>query len=317
MKIKITFQIFSLRRAFSLAILCIAAVVQCSAQGKALMVENLNAKTAKESKISYLDLIRKIFPDARIEPDANNIAVAANSIPLRHLFGKGEKRFDGGESLTMDITRRLETIDGRGRVLWLLVNVARPIRPDCEDCTEKVLAAFRVSSTNAELIDAARILTGFDAGFDGELPILKIAPDREAIVLWNFAYTYLEGDALSVITIDHQNKFGVLIRQFEVGRNYRWDCDKWYEEDALVTLAKAARAGFRDIAISVETKGGSGEYDFPKVKTVRRFGYLFRWQPGTQKYEAVINPEVNRRALVKRIAPACPDGSRAVPINPK
>lgn len=297
---------------FGLAVTFLLAVPAFAQDDDSFENYRLEARAVKGSRVSNLDLIRKIFPDAQVKKGEPETATALQAIPLRNLFGGDEKHLDG--ALSLDITgRRLETLDGRRKILWLLIKVSQPDKPDCDECSKKILAAFDVSPANAELIDAANVLTSFDAEFDGERPKLRIAPRREAVVVWNFSHTSLEGDAFSVVAAD-KDGFKILLDQFKVGRNY--SCDKWYEEETSLRLLKtAAGGGFRGIEILVKTKGGTGWYDFPKVKISRRFRYVFGWQTRGQKYEALVNPETERRALLKRIEPPCPD-NQSVPINP-
>jgi hypothetical protein len=302
MQIKNRTRLFNLSEILWLAVLCLAAaVVPCAAQNF-----RFDAPAVKGSRVTYLDLARKISADADIENEAASYATTFKNPAVRHLFGAAEKALDA-PPITLEIADRLETSDDKGgKILWLIFSVAEPEEAICEACLKKILAAFRVSRTRAELIDAADVRTGFEVRFDSARPKLEIAPGREAVLLWNYSYSYLKGDSVSIIAADAaQGGFKVLLDQFEVGRLYRWDCDKWYEERANLRLSKPARAGFRNLEIAVETQGGSGDYDFPKLKASSRFRYVFAWQPNARAYQAIVKPDEKRNALVKRLAPDC------------
>ena len=257
----------------------------------------------KGSNISNLDLLRKIFPDAQIEKDEPEAATALKSIPLRHLFGAKNKK-TSDDAMTLNISERQETGDGeRGQILWLIVNAVQPDKTAAgfrANWTAAILAAFRVSRSSAELLDAADVATQNISGFAEDVPQLRLAPRREAVVVSNISNASVGHSELSVIAAGNKG-FNVLIDQFVMTTEYR--CTDWYSEEASLRTLKNSTNGSRDVEITVKIEGGPGEAENARVKFRRRFRYVFRWQPQLEKYKAVVNPDRQRRTFLKQVEP--------------
>jgi hypothetical protein len=266
----------------------------------------LDGRAVKGSKVSNLDLIRKIFPDARIDENEPEGARAFKSIPLRHLFGEDNKKSD--DMMTLNISQREETVNGRGKILWLIINAVQMDKTACAGCYKTswegaILAAYRVSQTAAELIDAADIQTSNITVFDENRPKLKFTSTREAVVVWNYANASIAQSDSSVVAAG-KNGFDILLSQFVVSTEFR--CSDWYSEEAKFRELKTSVNGVRNLEASIRIKGGPGDADYPTVKHRRQFRYVFAWQPRLQKYKTIVNPERQRRAFLKRIEP-CQD----------
>src|SRR5690349_10356167 len=135
LKVKITKRSFNLLSIIALAVLSwAAAVVPCAGQNF-----RFDARAARGSRVTYLDLVRKIFADASFEKDAPYGATASRDAALRHLFGAAEKKLDSDVPLSLYIADRLETsVDKSGKILWLIISVEQPEKYNCEDCGKKI-----------------------------------------------------------------------------------------------------------------------------------------------------------------------------------
>lgn len=264
----------------------------------------LDAKAFTGASVSNLDLIRKIFPDAQIQKNEPEGATAFKFVPLRHLFGSVKKN-RSDESLVLNISQRRETTDGKSKILWLIINAVQPDKSVCEDCfraiwSEAVLAAYRVSGSNVELIDAAAIATQNITTFDEDRPIVRVAPEREAIVISNSSTSSVGQSEISIVAAGKKG-FDVLLDKFVVMTEYR--CAEWYSEETSLRMLNASTGGFHDLEIVVKVEGGPGNADYPAVKYRRSFRYVFAWQPRLQKYKALVNPQLARRSFLKLIEP--------------
>lgn len=270
-------------------------------------ISNLNNKVFAQTTITYLDLTRKIFPDARIDEKQNDLAHADNKIELREVIKsnwgtKSEYESMKGE-LKIELEESLETLYENGKILWIILRA--DIREDDRCfCGNRVLAAFRVQKNNAELIDAGTVKTDNLTSFaDNETttfsskPKLLIAPRREAVAIVNETNYALGGSYLSIIEI-RQNKFNVVLNEFELWHDYR--CGSVFQELARVRLLKTSTNGYRNFEILItDEKGYEGDDDV-KIIWRRRFRYVFAWQPRTKTYKPVINPDKNRQAILKK-----------------
>ncbi len=88
-------------------LLLILGGMNAQAQGVA-SIDNFNLPVAPNSRITYLDLIRKVFPEASSEGDQGS-AQADKTIALRHLFGDYRERiFEGRMSINSTSVLRNE-----------------------------------------------------------------------------------------------------------------------------------------------------------------------------------------------------------------
>lgn len=289
-----------LRRLFLAALVIFGAVAVCAAQTGARQDEGLNTKLSKTSEVTFFDLIKKVFPAARLDDKDSSLATTDKEISIRNLLSSDLWGADeaGGET-KIYISDELETIDERGKILWLIFGTRQAEKWRCSNCGRRILAAFRVSRNDAELIDAANVKTDDLTGFYEAAPKLRIAPRREAVVIENLTQLSIGSNTFSVIAAD-KNKFKVLVEDYQ---KVDTSCGNWIREEAKIRLLKTAGGGYRSIEIRVKTEAGGNNMEDETVETRRRFRYLYVWQPRLQTYKAIVNPDKKRERLLERLYP--------------
>ena len=264
--------------------------------------DGLNRKASTHSEVTTLDLIKKIFPDARVKPKNAGQAETSSSPTLRHLYGdEMEGNVFGGASDLYVIDKR-ETLDGKDRIVWLLIGASEESRPNCDHCVRDILAAFRILKDDAELIDAANIQMYDRSEFDSTRPVLRIAQTRSAVVVWNISQLSISRETFSVIAAG-KARFEILLGQFNTFREFM--CGGGYGEESDIRALRTSRHGYRDLQVLItseqmEERNNGAE----TVVTLRqRFRYVFRWDPRMRRYKPIIDPDRKRRRLLKKLVP--------------
>lgn len=274
---------------------------------------DFKAKVTSASTVTYLDLAKKIFPDAQLDEKQASTVNATESVPLRHLFEKWEAESYKGK-LSIGVEELTQTVNGNEKLLWLIfssVNSAGSKEEFCSDCSKYILAAFRLSANDAEMIDAANILTEYNdrAGFWEEKSKVEIKPRYESVVIANTASLGISSDNFSIVSVN-QKGFNVLVNAFSISRDT--NCGFGYEEELRLRLIKSAGGEFRTIEMTVTTSSyeeSDEEEESNKVykpRFSRKFRYLFVWKPQDQKYKAMTNPKLldkKREAIYRKLKP--------------
>ena len=263
----------------------------------------LQDTVSSQTRVTYLDLLKKVFPDVAMDEKQAKLARAKNKIPLRNLFGQElpdiyNSRMLG--ELEIGVTGKAETVSGREKLLWLTIGVNDKGNETCFICGNTLLAAYRVRQTDAELIDAASVKTGAMTTF-AATPKLKLAPQSEAVVIYNEENANIATLTQSIVEVGEKG-FRVLLNEFE--GNIIFKCGYYIQELPRLRLLKKSVGGYRQIEILVKTESGFyGTGDSETVEKRGQFRYVFNFQPRAQKYKAVVNPERSRRIFFKKNSP--------------
>src|SRR5260370_16057045 len=104
-------------------------------------VNNLQATVADDIQITWLELVRRIFPDARLDETLHK-ATAIRSIPLRQLWHSGEHAMAGNDFVIEKAYALWFMSDGKEH-LALLIQTTDGERVDSGRGTSFALAVFR------------------------------------------------------------------------------------------------------------------------------------------------------------------------------
>jgi hypothetical protein len=287
-----------LQKLFLLAALIPAGAVFCAAQTSGLEIK-LDRPVTPQTAVTYLDLLKKVFPDARIDATRPELAQAKEKIPLRNLFGQETSEFlkSGlrGE-LEIGVVEKAETLHGREKIFWLMIGAAEK-GETCDICGNTLLAAYRLRKTEAELIDAASVKTSGRTSF-AETSKLRLAPTREAVVTFNSTSVSMGSNSYSIVAIGEKG-FAVLLSEFE--ENFKYQCGSFVYEEVSVRPLKTSAGGYRSLEIIIKAENGwEGDGDREVIENRRRFRYVFDWQPRRAVYKAVVDPGKQRRAFFRK-----------------
>lgn len=292
-----------LQKLLAASILIVCASFCCAAQ-IGFRDTVLQAPVSPRTEVTYLELLRKVFPDVQMDEKQAKLARAKNKIPLRNLFGQELPEIYNSQmlgELQVGITGKMETISGRDKILWLLIGVSgKNEQESCFVCGNMLLAAYRIRKTDADLIDAASVKTAGLTAF-AATPKLSVAPRRAAVVVYNEEQVNIATSTYSIVAVGEKG-FDVLLKEFDENRISK--CGYYINEESRFRLLKKSVGGYRQIEITVKTESGMDDTaDSETIDQRGFFRYVFSWQPRTRQYRAAINPERARKAFFKKHRP--------------
>lgn len=283
---------------FFCLLLMIGCSIFCAAQTNFNI--DFNKKISAKTDLTHLNLVQKIFPDAKTDDKNPLIAYTSRKIEIRNLLTqKADKLFHSElkGDLEIGIIADEKTVNGTENLIWLLIH-AQEKGSDCETCGNAFLTVFRVKENTVELIDAASVKTNSFTFIDDSL---KIALKHQAIIIYN--QTQLNDGAHTYSIIDvTKNRFRIILKDFEVRRTYR--CDQGVEESIKMRVLRNLTNGYRNLEILIKTESSEPDLSGDSITRFRgRFRYVFVWEPFTQNYKAIINPDKKRSSVYKKYRP--------------
>lgn len=312
-------KIIILQKLFWVPVLIVCSTVFCAAQADYYPAADLNNKISRISNVTYLDLMRKIFPDAVIDETDKSLAHAAEKIPVRDLPGISPEKEVPNDRMEGELYMRVEgALKSRYEnetIRWLIFSAVGEKYKKYVNSGHHILAVFRVKPTGAELIDAATVKKNDYVWFADSMTKpdmissraqLMIRPRREAVFIYTRATTNGGSPAFSLIELK-ENKVNVVLSEFDMWRDH--ECSYSIYETGRTRLLKSSTAGYRRLEITVATEKSNDKEGYPITDWQGRYRYVFAWNPESQSYKAVINPDKRRRAVLNRYDP-CKDGPR-------
>jgi hypothetical protein len=254
----------------------LALVNASSSQAQVTSVTNYQDSIVAGSKTTYLDALRKIFPDVEME----ETAVAHKTIPLRHLFGDYKGKIYEGE-MKIGGVERLQA-QGKNSVQLLLVHVSGSDQFNWGEIS--VLALFQLEPT-LQLLDAGDVQADRFASFWEEMPHLRISPQGDAVIVasshHNSSQSYLslamiatEGNKLSTVfdfpTLLHGN-----------------DCGNTFSQTPNVSVLRAATGAHFNILFQVKMVKEPDDASCEKKTRgyTRYYQGLLVWNSARRRYE--------------------------------
>lgn len=258
---------------------------------------NLNTKISAKTNVTYLELIRKVFPNARKDEKLNYLAHAVRKANSPDLLGSEDPvKKNAEKELIIQIEESLETRYDNEKPLWLILRAKSEKDERCGNCGELFLTAFRVRENEAELIDTANLTSsmasfGVDFLTISNKTKLEIAPRREAVIINNHEQISMGTDSFMIVDID-KSRFRVVFKEFYLEHDDR--CDSFYDDTARVILQKKSIAGYRNIEVIVTQEKGEGDITYWR----KRYRYVYAWNPRRQSYQLLIKPKKKRPSIL-------------------
>jgi hypothetical protein len=277
---------------------------------------NFTDKVSKKTNVTYLDLVRKIFPDAKLSKIPNSEVedlVALKSISVRDLFGQhGEKIYEDQKVI---LRERLLAKNGNENLLWLIISTVGK-DSNCGNCSTNLLAVFRVKQDEAEILDVTEIgegdLTGFgdDGNYDDSSKKIQekltLLSKQEAVIIYNIQGTALGTDDYSIVTIDEKGMHLVLS---PFNSEHNTQCGGGYAESIRFKLLKNTVNKYHGLEIIVTTFSSyEDEEESAKPEFLKNFHYFYVWKPAEQKYTPSGNHKTidkKRKAFHRKIKEGC------------
>lgn len=294
-------------------LLTICSCLPITAQRFDVWEAKYHYKVSKQTNITYLDLVKKIFPEAKLVKIPNSESedlIAPKSVPIRNLFGEQSEKIYENQKLV--IAERLLTKNGNEKLLWLIIGL-NGINDKCGNCSTNLLASFRVKKDEAEILDVAEIGEGDLIGFGGsEYSLvaaqkkLEVLPNHEAVVFYNIQGTALGSDEYSIVAIDEKG-FHLILNPFYLEHNTQ--CGGGFSEDIRFRLLKSSVSKYPKLEVIVTTYSSyEDEPESAKPEFIRSFHYYHNWKSTEEKYIASGNFKTidkNRKAFHRKIKEGC------------
>ena len=251
---------------------------------RASSVNRFDEAVAPNSRITYLDLIRKVFPEASVEGDQSG-AQAGKTIALRHLFGDYRERIFEGE-MNINSTSVLRIRNGREEQLLLLLDVSGEDAALFQWGGMSVLALFSIER-GIRLLDAVDVQADRFTFFAEKQTALRIHPQQDAVLIVNHHFNsgdaYLAYSLLSVVNNRLKDVFAEM--PLLVGDNH---CGTNFTETPHFKVVRDSRSGYRRLRLSIRLLKKADEPNCERRTKgyTKYFNYTLVWQPSRQKYVA-------------------------------
>jgi hypothetical protein len=304
-----------------LKILSLACALAATANAQAVEVGDASRRVSPRSAVTYLDLVRAVFPDVRSyratmrqagsEPWLEDRLEATGIAPVRRLFGGGEgERFEGRVQLDQVEALRVLTREGERLLLMMSVtpiHVLRTVDPDAppEESaptggaaketravgTFKILALLRLAP-KPELLDAADPMRGSrmasDVYFSDLSPHLRVRARQDGFFIINLTRLPKPKSNLYAYTLltaerDHLE----VLSDFPLTLTESEECEVRTESSGSFAVGGAgAKGAYRPITVE-----SIFEYEHFASDCRRRVGrsrmiarYDLRWDAGRRRY---------------------------------
>ncbi|MGB9179794.1 MAG: hypothetical protein WCB68_11165 [Pyrinomonadaceae bacterium] len=256
-------------------------VVAARAQAQVKSVENLREPVVGGRATTYLDLLKKIFPDAA---DREESIVAQRSIPMRHLFGKryheaeifeGEMKFSGLDALWV-------SDEGKKRLLLFLTMDGNEVF----DWNESGLLALFAPEQEFKLLDVADVKTDRFSGF-WETPLIPIGPHKDAAMIANYHHNSSQGYmGVSLVSVERDRLKVVFDFPTVLRLN---DCATKFDQYASVKPVENSGGARRNIRVDIKVVGERDDKEDCQTKLsgyTRHYRAVLFWDQAKREYRA-------------------------------
>jgi len=260
-----------------LALLTLPTAIAISHSVQAQQTVDLSSPIQNGSTTRFLDLVRKVMPDAGAD------ATAQNTIPLRSIVAPREK-----EPITGPIKFEFEPhwFNSEGKRLLMLrldltaddANQGTPYEGEAV-----VLAAFAAEPT-VTLLDALEIKTDRFTGFWNDQPLFHLDAKNDAFIVysthWNAGESYSRLDLLFV----DAGRLKSITNQFLFETQ---GCGATFTETPSFRAIAVSGRKYPDVAVRVKLTKKPDESSCPKQTCgyTRYYEGLYHWSPRKRRYE--------------------------------
>jgi hypothetical protein len=258
----------------SMVVVAIPNVSSGALQGTQI---DLTSPVQKESRITYLDLLRKLMPDAKADATANS------TIPFRSITEPGrDERISG--PIKFDIAPYWFNSEGK-QLLMLRVDLTAD---DANGGTPYqgeavVLAVFKLEPT-ATLLDALEIKTDRFTGFWEDRSLFRLDSKNDAFIVssshWNAGENYT---SLDILFLD-EGRIKSIASQFIFETQ---GCGATFNQKPSFRAIAGSDKKYPDVLVTVKLSKKPDEASCPRRTRgyTRQYQGVYRWNPVRRRYE--------------------------------
>lgn len=276
---------------------------------------DLNTVVGEMTTVTYFDLAKKVFPDAKIDKGVIAKLTATTRIPLRNLLNKDyeENLKRLRPEISIFVEEQLETVYCGEResllcdekIFWLKMRiVGRPEGHPDSEIDDYILAAYSVGKRSANLIDAASVKTNDQTTLINipalTEPQVKLTLTRreEAVIIVNTTDSAVGQNSFALIGLSPIG-FRVFLGEFFLHYDIR--CMNNFFEDARISVLRDAEPYYPNLEVNVTFKKTSKHFlNVASVLWKKKFRYVFKWSPETQSYQPLIDPSNERDTVIDK-----------------
>lgn len=247
-------------------------------------VDNYENPVIAGTSPTYFDLLKKIFPDVRMDTAGGTDAVANLSIPLKHLHGDYKNRvYRAGMKISGIESLSLQT-GGRKRLL-LLVHV----ESDDEQFTWGglgVLALFELEPA-VKLLDATDIKADRFSGIWEDQPLLRTGPQADAVMVTNNHHNSSQ-NYLNLTMVGMEDDRLRPIFELPTLLNLNYCGNKSTQTPTIAVLRGRRGGGHFNISVKIKLVKEADDESCEKITRgfTREFNTTLVWNQAKRKYES-------------------------------
>lgn len=261
----------------SLACLTLIFVVNARAQ----VQDNVWTPVVDGRETTYLDLLKKIFPDATDKEDS---VVAQKSVPVRHLFGK---RYHEAE--TFEGEMKLQSFDaqwvrdnGKKRLLLFVTMDGAEVF----DWNEAGLLALFAPERDFALLDVVDVKTDRFSSF-WDTPLIRIGQQKDAAMIMNYHHNSSQGYlGLTLVSVERNRLKSVFDLPTVLRLN---DCATKFDQYASVKPVQGSSGSHGNIRVDIKVVGEKDDKEDCQTKLsgyTRHYRAVLFWNSAKQEYRA-------------------------------
>lgn len=259
-------------------LVCLILIFLAVARAQA---QNVWTPVVEGREATYLDLLKKIFPDATEKEDS---IVAQQSVPVRHLFGKRyheEETFEGEMKLSSFDAQWVRD-DGKKRLLLFVTMDGNEVF----DWNESGLLALFAPERDFQLLDVADVKTDRFSGF-WETPLITTGKQKDAAMIANYHHNSNQGYmGVSIVSVERDRLKAVFDLPTVLRLN---DCAAKFDQYASVKPLRSSSGARRNIRVDIKVVGERDDKEDCKTKLsgyTRHYRAVLYWDGAKQKYRA-------------------------------
>jgi hypothetical protein len=266
-------------------LLCLAAPA-LAARPSLIDVGKLDQPLAPGSTLTWFQLLKHIFPGLEKPPEGAIEAVAATTVPVRHLDRDYEDQPLSGP-LKFQVVSGLPYKAQNRRLFLLHLDLLGQTPGDQGPTVEEysLLALFQLDPA-PRLLDLVDIRADRFNGFWSEAPLLHLTPATQAVMIYHSHHNSNQGYLIRRLLFVRDRRLEEILQISTLSQQAR--CLTFTSTAAFRLLSDPARLYPRVAAtVTLTIKPDPPDCRPRRPGSTRRFRETWRWQPAKQQYQEV------------------------------
>jgi hypothetical protein len=226
----------------------LALLTASVAQAQVRTVTDYQSPVREGTKTTYLDLLRKLFPDVEMGAGGGADAKAQTSIPLNHLSGEYRGKVYRGEMQISGIYSPGDQRKNRGQLL-LLVEAHNDDGGELFTWGDiSVLALFQLEPT-VKLLDAVDTQADRFTSFWEEQPLLRLNSRDDTVIIENTHHNSSQGyQWLTIVSVEN-NRLRTI---FDLPLLNEKACGNSFTQTPSINVLKGSKGARPNLSVQVK-----------------------------------------------------------------